>query len=352
MQINKNKVLSSILGILIITSFFQAMAIMIGDRGIPIYYLTATIAIILLFFIFPISILKGFLFSFILLIATLMHSYLAYINFYNIQVFDPNLGIDYQVLNGSKALKYDLKQIAQSTYFFINVLVVLTFHNIGKKGIAINYRSFLKASFYILIILGYFEYFTKIYNIEIFPYFITHSNLGYSLLTHAKYDNHYRFTSIFSEASFFGVYISALIFYLISSTNKKIEKIIIFTTGTSALILSYSAVGYLSFIFGLAIYITFKFRIKLSLFAILTSTIIILILSPQIYDLILDKLQSTSGVNRVSADLESIRILTETNGWGVGLGAHRSSSLIFNMLGMLGVFSLLFLHFIFRYLLK
>jgi hypothetical protein len=106
-----------------------------------------------------------------------------------------------------------------------------------------------------------------------------------------------------------------------------------------------------------AVIYSFIFRRKILIWVVLTIAILYYVvtivpsLNMILNGVLLDKLNTGSGINRTSADIFSWNLFLDTYGLGVGLGSHRTSSFLFNLLSNVGfVGSLLWFIFIFKLL--
>lgn len=149
-----------------------------------------------------------------------------------------------------------------------------------------------------------------------------------------------RISATFTEPSFAGVFIAASFWALFPQKGLKYKYLCIFLF--LCLIFNLSSIGIVSFLAGALIY-AFLFRRKSLIWIILSILLAYYIITQIPYlnvifnGVLLDKLNSGSGINRTSADIFSWNLFLKTDGLGVGLGSHRTSSFLFNMLSNIGV---------------
>lgn len=348
---------------LVFSSIFQATSVVnIGGRGVQPFFFTE-LFFILRFLIEPrnfksvrvnntIRIL--FLFLFICLISAIFYPGI----FQGIEVYPGNLGIDENVEFGGKHLSYSSSNMVQSLFLLVHVI---TFFIIYLKASVIDTYFIWKSIIFTtitFIILGFLQYFNFLNPSIPFPStFIFNNDISEETTKTFTFDQAlglYRISGTFTEPSFAGAFISSSFWAFFSQKGFrfKIITLLLFI----CLLFNLSSTGMVTFFAGAVVY-TFLFRRKILIWVVLTIAILYIVvisvpsLNMILNGILLDKLNTGSGINRTSADIFSWNLFLDTYGLGVGLGSHRTSSFLFNLLSNVGfVGSLLWFIFIFKLL--
>ncbi|MDI9872481.1 hypothetical protein [Flectobacillus roseus] len=269
--------------------------------------------------------------------------------FRGILIFSPGLGIDESFLIGGIPLNPDESSVIQSVYFTIHFFTLCVLYQNNDKKSFFNIEKVLNWLIIIFLILGFELYFETINNVKLLSS-ILYSNIGYNLQSESTIFEKFRFCSTFTEASYCGAFISASFWYTISlnkgNSYSKLRIVLMFILFLS-LLLNLSSTGLVAFVFGALIY---SFRLDGSKIVIASIVIVGVFLILDYLDywgyidkLILNKFSTDSGKARTGADKFSWDILIETYGLGAGLGTHRGSSFLLNILanvGLLGTYLL------------
>lgn len=344
------------IGTLIISSVFQAASVInVSSKGIYAYLL---LEIFLIFrylimnkeinitnnneFFKKKFISRLFLFLFVSIFITIISSIL-----FN------DLSIDNRYLNNQIVFKLTPSTFVRIIVLFTNVTTLLIIYNLQ------NYyeNNFIEKSiiFAIIIVLvfGFWGFIWKISNKAIYyPVNFLYSNIGYA----QGYDQSYResgsnfgrvrINSTFTEPSYCGGFLVAAFFGVLAlnQQKKKYMKTLLFLL--LAIIFNLSGTGIVTFIIALFVYFCLneKDSIKttsiLKVIIFLTFTVIVITstgYTSRLQNLLLNKLDSMSGVKRLYIDKKALEIFKKTFFLGGGVTCYRASSLFFTMLGSVGL---------------
>lgn len=338
----------------VLAGTLQATAIMFGAKGVPVYLISLTLFV--LYYICHYRLKKAtiryIIASVCLGLIFVFQSKLAIIFFPDIQILDPNSGIDSQVVRGGSQLEMGLSQIVQPVFFIINSFLLILFCDLARKKFFLDLKKIFNLSFIFVIMIGYFEYLSKSTGLGLFPHSIIHSNTGYALNYDVLIDGKPRFVSAFAEASLAGAYIASFLwFFLLTEKNKRILWIFA-PLGILGLVLTYSATGYAAFLLGCLLYLLYKTPRLIKPLVIIGIALATIFLYEPLKNAAFEKIGSQSGVSRLSSDLFSAHVFLNTYGHGSGLGSHRSSGFIANLLANIGILSILIFYLVVRPLIK
>lgn len=259
--------------------------------------------------------------------------------FKGIHVFPASEGIDHNVAVGGFPLHFSSSNIFQLILLFIYISSTLYFYKYRKY---IDFKLLINTIIYsaiVVLVIGFWAYTSKQFNLVPFPHDFFYSNTSFALLTDIKIGNWFRYVGTFTEASGAGLFLSSM-FWALAISKHHLNKIFLPIIAL-ALLLTISATGYLGFIFGCGIFILWhsKKYTPYVITAILLVPLLLVIsgLLQTIIQLIIEKSTSQSGISRSLADIFSFQLLIKTHFLGVGLGSHRSSSFLFNMLAAVGI---------------
>ena len=341
--------------ILIISGIFQASAIaIIGGTGIPVFLFTS------IYFVFKCIILTlqsqrpDALKIKIPVWGRCLGLFLIYSIFCTIIM--PNIFSGVEVLRpvlmiGGKGK--EMKNIPLSFSFSnISQLILLASYIscafcLYKFKDFISFSSLFKA-FYLSIILvlliGFWAYICKQFNLIQFPDSFFYNNTSYTLLYDAKFGSLHRYISTFTEASCVAGFLAPAFWGMAVVKHK--WNILILPLIFIALCLTMSATGYAAFICGFGIYILFYSKKYIRFITILLGLFFLIIMyAIGVLDVFLNpitnKLASHSAMIRGNSDLLSLNALLETCLLGVGIGSTRGSSFFINITTSLGVVGLI-----------
>ena len=333
---------------LIFSSIFQATSVINFDgKGIQPFFFTE-LFIILKFISFKQNFKHLrinstsrllFLFLFLCLISAAFFPEV----FRGMEVYPGNLGIDDNVTFGGSHLTYSNSNLIQSIFITVHVI---TFYIIYQKSNVIDPQVIWKTLIFMVcffIFIGILQYLS--FNFPSVPYpssFLYNNDISEStqILTGSDLGIN-RISATFTEPSFAGAFIGALFWAFFPQKGLKFRCItfLLFI----CLLFNLSSTGIVTFLAGALVY-TFLFRRRMLLWIFLGISIAyyIIIKIPSLNfilnGILFDKLNSGSGINRTSADIFSWNLFLDTYGLGVGLGSHRTSSFLFNMLSNVGLF--------------
>lgn len=239
-------------------------------------------------------------------------------------------------------LTYTSRNTIQIITLLANSMTLFVFYkNKDKFDEKFMLKSFMIA-IGIVLFVGFWEYLSKMGLCPIkFPSELIYNNIGYS----QAYNQNTTFgikrmNSTFTEASVCGAFLSASFWACISLRNKKanIMAVILLV----ALVCNFSGTGVMAMIAGAMIYILLSDKKKRVIPLIIGCLVLLIILNAigmldVFVEMITGKLTSTSGNVRMSANTYSLELILKTFGLGVGLGSHKSSSLILNLLSVTGI---------------
>lgn len=239
-------------------------------------------------------------------------------------------------------LIYTSRNTIQIITLLANSMTLFVFYkNKDKFDEKFMLKSFMIA-IGIVLFVGFWEYLSKMGLCPIkFPSELIYNNIGYS----QAYNQNTTFgikrmNSTFTEASVCGAFLSASFWACISLRNKKanIMAVILLV----ALVCNFSGTGVMAMIAGAMIYILLSDKKKRVIPLIIGCLVLLIILNAigmldVFVEMITGKLTSTSGNVRMSANTYSLQLILKTFGLGVGLGSHKSTSLILNLLSVIGI---------------
>jgi len=321
---------------------------------------------------------------FIILFAFLSYimliSILGPIIFDGFPVFPPLLGLDYSAVLGPSPLEFSSLNVVLPLYmlFYSMTFLYLISYNIQDKDI----RTIL-LSWKITVFLTIFSLFIQfifffIIGDDILKYVVNtapQGEYGFSKFEHLG-SVFPRIRGTFQEPSMASTFLTGIFVCELARLEKRfrftlsLSLILIF----ALLFLTTSTTAYISIAFAVAIFLILNFPIRfkeISLFirkrkvkifgtVLLLFIFAFLILGLLIgFDLIffvisafvLEKPESLSYYSRTKSNIHSLQLFLDTFFIGVGMGSHRSSSLIFNLLAISGILGItLFFMFIFAFL--
>lgn len=239
-------------------------------------------------------------------------------------------------------LKFSSKNLIQVVTLLINsitVYLVFKMRELFDKDFII--KSFLYA-IGIVLFIGFWEYLYKMNIIPIkFPTEFLYNNDGYKQL----FDQNTRFglkrmNATFLEASYCGAFLAASFWGCISLKNKTSNILAVLLL--IAIVCNFSGTGVVTFALGGVVFMMLgNNRKKLVYFGVVFFIVIFIMSQTGLLDIfvemIVGKMDSTSGNVRSDTNIFSLKLVLDTFGLGVGIGSHRSYSFIINMLALVGV---------------
>jgi len=318
---------------------------------------------------------------FIILFAFLSYvifiSILGPIIFNGYPVFPPLLGIDYSAIYGLSPLEFSSLNIAMPLYilFYSAVFLYLLTLHLEEKDIKLILATWKITIFLTIFLLIFQLIFSFLGNENILAYVNNAPQSDHSLDTFS-YSGYVfaRLQGTFYEPSMASPFLVGIFMYEFASGRKTIANILGLVIIASLLLLTTSATAYMSILIMLFVYLFLNFPVRLkghqlflqkstlkilasTLFSIIVTFLIIvsiLRLDTIIYIIstfILEKPKTGSFYSRTTADIHSLKLFLNTYLMGVGIGSHRGSSLITNLLGTTGIVgTVLFLLFIVKFI--
>ena len=299
--------------------------------------------------------------------------------FSDIPVFPPLLGLDYSAFFGPSPLEFSTLNVVLPLYilFYTLTFLYIISYKIQEKDIKTIILSW-KITVFLTILLLLIQYaFFFIINDDVLEYiginnspqgvygFVQFENLGKVLP---------RLRGTFQEPSMVSPFLVGIFIYKLSQLRKRLRSYLNVIMIFSLLFLTASTTAYISFIIMLAIYLLLNlpviyqnksFYIRkqnaktfiIALFLTISTLLILGILFGfeiiffYISEFIFKKTETSSFFSRTQADIHSLQLFLDTFFIGVGMGSHRGSSLIFNLLATVGIMgTTLFLIFIYYFL--
>ena len=295
--------------------------------------------------------------SFIFIIFIIAQSFIAKYFFEGqVMVYEQG-GMETAIAKGMVPYYFSMKQCIQWVYLLLNMggLISLIKH---KQYLNQNFsRKIIEYSVLFISLIGIWKYIAD--NLGgWFPETFFFNNASYDLKNlWQSVGGKLRFTSLFVEASICGLFLA--VFWWNSLYIKSKNKMFLLTFILVCLMLTVSSTGFFCLLFGLFVYLVkkrnAKFLIALSLMGFIFYWIALqLNLLDVIYDMTINKSSSASTEIRSEIMMSGIKILKDTDGLGVGLGASNGSGLALTLLGQIGILGcflfILWIFFIVKYL--
>jgi hypothetical protein len=285
-------------------------------------------------------------------------------------VYSPRGGIDDQYRRLTP-LHATASQIAQAGYLMLNAACILFFMQARfKDAVGVVHRTVIVATL-IVVLFAFWQAVSLMTGIY-FPDSILYSAAGRSQGFEQTMEGVRRINSTFPEASFLGTFLVSMLAYvsryLLGAGGWRywllagvIGVAALVSTSTSA----YVGLGILgaAFIFWIVRSAVIYRRVSkyalvfLSTVLVAMGGVVYLVNTNRVVSLIYDaalknKVQSESFLHRIAADSNALKILFDTGGLGVGLGSNRPSSFLAYLLSNVGLVGTLlfglFLHSLFK----
>jgi hypothetical protein len=244
---------------------------------------------------------------------------------------------------GEGNLRFKQSNVIQIFYLVLNFLTIYIIY-INRSKIPVHFiRTVFIYSIITVIIIGLWSYFSIKTGLP-FPHSFFYNNSGYSIVRDV------RLKSLFTEPSFCGAFLSASFCATIGMTNKYYKLLCIFIG--ICLLLSLSGTGIVSLIISIVLFLCLKGFKWVICFAPFIILIIYGITSIEYFDIVTNKMDSHSGLVRSTSAYFTFDLFLQTKCIGIGLGSHRGSSFILDMLVSLGIVGTYLFCKIYAYLLK
>lgn len=251
---------------------------------------------------------------------------------------------------------YSESNVRLSFNFSVIVRIVTLLCNILTIYILYKSKNLLSNSFIlkcfifsilVCILIGFWEFFAKkTNNLDLFPYDIFYNNISYKQgYNQSIASGNVRMNSTFLEASYLGCFITASFFGIIS-INKEGKYNLILALLFLCLILNLSGTGIISFIIMLVYYLFFYKKLKFKKKTLLLSLLLVIFAGAilfefgvlgKMYNMIFNKINSVSGVIRLSVNDTALDIFSGTYFVGGGFSCFRASSFLINCLAEVGI---------------
>jgi len=331
--------------LLLLSCVFQAAAVAnFGGKGITPLFFTELILIIRCLFIHQetkFKLTKQVKYLFFFTVFTVVITFIYPFLFRGIHVYSQKLGgIDPNFFAGGSPLVFSSSNFAQILFLVINFI---TFFLVVNNSFRISKHFLWRSILFIIAIVlffGFWEYFSKSTGLNIYPFSVFNSNEGYPQLYGWESNGRYRLSATFVEPSMAGAFLAPS-FWALYAVNTFKTKVLSFVV-LLALALNMSGTGLGTFICGFLIYIYFKGGTKVFRIGLFAGLLVVLLLMFGFLDFIISMVggkfeDDASGFVRLGADLFTLLLLLDTYGLGVGLGSHRTSGFLINILGGVGI---------------
>ena len=327
-------------GLVILGSVFHAASVMtVGEKGVGPFFAAELFFLLRSAFDVRRIVIPFWCIVLFFLFLYFFYSVLFFPDFFaGVTVFTPEKGIDNSVLTGGDPLGRTKSQWVQLVYFLVNSACLMMFYLQRKQIGGRSAYRFFSTAMVLVAGIGLWEFTAGLTGL-FFPYEVLFSNPGYAQMATATAFGIDRLNASFSEPSFAGGVLAASFWMFAAGRN-------IWPAALSfiALVLTFSSVGVLAFLFGLFV----SLRQHKVFIAIVSIVVLFLAVIPfsgwghYFEALILNKLNSDSANVRLASDFFTFELLQNTFGFGAGLGSHRPSSLISAVLGNTGIPGLFF----------
>lgn len=229
------------------------------------------------------------------------------------------------------------------------VIYILCFYYMYSAGRYVDrsfiYKTLRKVTIFLLVV-GIIQF---LITSGVFPRLNIITELFYNdNLSDAIYfsrDNYYRILSTYMEPSYYSGFIVGSFYYFLSFKEKRKENLFLFIFMVLEIFLTFSSTAYISFVFTGIIFVAITKEKKMKIIIFLIGVLGILFIYTFFYDVletvILNKMESGSGIARHYWNLAAIRNYNSSPFFGIGYKEGRASSLIYTLLAELGIFGLL-----------
>ena len=259
--------------------------------------------------------------------------------FSGIEVVGKNLDSSYY--GGYDKLAFSNNNVTQIGYLVLNMMtLVCIFHHRANIDLKFLKKVFLVAVS-VSVFMGYWEFISKTTGFIPFPSDLLMSGNEDGLYVATSFGR-FRMSSLCSEASTFGAFISAA-FWAIMAMKKRLFHYILLVLVFIAMVLSMSGTAYVIFALGGFLYlymngVSFRYILPaLIIGAFIYTTLEFVGYYSDIYMMLMEKSESSSGVVRYNTALMSLKIFFQSFGLGIGLGSTRSSSFLLDLLAQTGL---------------
>lgn len=248
--------------------------------------------------------------------------------------------MDDDVLQGGEPLHFSLSKISQIISLILHFITVKIILDIRKKIKIETVRNLFLLTVLTVVVIGYWEFVAKTTGIISFPESLFNNYSGGGGLTKQLiFGKFYRLNATFFEPSYAGAFLGAAFWTLVTMKNKMAYLLSVFVA--LALVFNLSGTGVMTFIGGSFLYIFFRGKKALwIILGIILSIYVVITLGKygDLFQLMLtEKATSQSGVTRSDSFFFTMELFVKTYGIGIGIGYHRSSIFLSNMLVALGL---------------
>lgn len=359
-----------------VTSIINVSAI---NYSLQVYrFLNVVLSVILLLYVIKNGLKLGNLnkieklilfYGFALVLYSTYASILFPFIFEGLEIFPPQLGIDYSVVYGPSPLRFSIHNLAFPffiAFYYLSLVMVISFLRWTEKEVMRIVKAFI-ISFYLNVVVCISQLMFGLFGtVDITKFLYTIITRDYAL-SYVPILNIPRLQGTYMEPSMFSSLLLAIYSYYLSKyiVYIKLKYLIMIILSLSLVILSTSTTAILG-LFIMTVLVTAyhilqeakRFYRALYLFLVISilSSSMLIIFYDFVYQVIdfaiLSKSGTSSFKNRIVSDIHSIKILFETSFLGVGMGSHRSASLLPHILAQIGipgtVFFIMFSYYIFK----
>jgi hypothetical protein len=319
---------------------------------------------------------------FLILLAFL--SYLFFISFVGpfifngIPVFPPLVGIDYSAVLGPSPLEFSSLNIVLPMYilFYSLTFLYIISYNIQEKDIKVI-LFFWKLSVFLTVFFLFLQFiFFFVIDDDVLKYIVNTAPQGeYGFAKFVYSESIFpRLRGTFQEPSMISPFLIGIFIYKLAQLERNLKDILSLIIILPLLFLTTSTTAYISLAIMIAIYLVLnlpirykrnsfflqKSKVKIIAGALLSLLLIFIILGGvlgfdfiifTISTFVLEKPETLSYYSRTKSNIHSLQLLFDTYFMGVGMGSHRGSSLVANLLAITGIFgTTLFFMFIYAFL--
>lgn len=251
-------------------------------------------------------------------------------------------------------LRFGIRNIYQWYCLGVNLLGIYSIY-VHRKYLSNKYAlNVIVWSAFLVLGLGIWRYLTVNFG-GWFPVDFLYSNVFMIDNIEQVISGRIRFTSIFLEASWCGLFLSVWVWNLFLVEGKL--KYYIIPLLLICTVLTLSSTGLLLLILGVIIFFVINKKIKYLCFVLIFLFCFFLFLKLSmfgslVYSALFEKVGSDSADSRIGVMLYSLRLFTETKALGCGLGSSIGANLLLNLLSQLGLAGTLFFCYLLSLLMK
>lgn len=262
---------------------------------------------------------------------------------------------------GTEALQPSFANITQSIYLIIDCLVLVTCALLTTRP-GIRFDTLLNTYLlggWIVVGISFWQLASKLVGVP-YPDSFFYSNPGWTIWSGQQFGSVPRINGPFAEPASLASYLAGVIFsctWLLLRGHKSLSARALLPLALLTMALSTSTTGFVVLAIGLVLLLIYAIigapralTARLVRFAVPAVVVLVMlgssmsVLAPgvvasagEVVDATLSKGDSSSYDDRTKTDADSIDLMVQTNGIGVGWGSNRSSSLLPGLLSTIGI---------------